>query len=387
MTNVEALASAAAGMAERAAASDWRGSDPYDGLWWPWPALLRAGPRRRQVIVQLHARAPFDVRRIYPGERPRIAKALALFARASLRLDRLSTDAAQRRLARDAAALIDADRSAGEAAWGYPFDVQTRWSYYPAGSPNVIVTTFAGLALREACEALGEPAFGERARGGARWALDSLYRPDAEFFDYHEGSNTLVHNANLLGARLVDGVLGPDAAPQQVGRAVERTLAAQRPDGSFPYGAEDNLGFVDSFHTGFVLGCLAELRHVDAEVDRALHAGAEFYASRFFGPDGAAWLWPQKPFPVDGHATGTGLSTLAALALAGLIDIRTLEAAADFALRHMVRRDRAVHRRYRLGAAPVRYIRWCDGHVALGLADAATALANLARHPEPGAKA
>jgi hypothetical protein len=33
-----------------------------------------------------------------------------------------------------------------------------------------------------------------------------------------------------------------------------------------------------------------------------------------------------------------------------------------------------VHRRYRRGRTTVRYLRWCDGHVALGLVDAAAAL-------------
>jgi hypothetical protein len=37
----------------------------------------------------------------------------------------------------------------------------------------------------------------------------------------------------------------------------------------------------------------------------------------------------------------------------------------------------AVHRRYRWGRSTVRYIRWCDAHVALGLVDAAAALAGL----------
>ena len=58
-------------------------------------------------------------------------------------------------LALDALETLDGDRSAGERAWGYHWDMQTRWSFYPAGSPNVVVTAFA-------CSA---PA---RGRAGAR---------------------------------------------------------------------------------------------------------------------------------------------------------------------------------------------------------------------------
>jgi hypothetical protein len=39
-----------------------------------------------------------------------------------------------------------------------------------------------------------------------------------------------------------------------------------------------------------------------------------------------------------------------------------------------IRHGHAVHRRYRHGRTAVRYLRWCDAHVALGLVDAAAAL-------------
>ena len=46
-------------------------------------------------------------------------------------------------------------------------------------------------------------------------------------------------------------------------------------------------------------------------------------------------------------------------------------------LDHGLRGGRAVHRRYRWGATTVRYLRWCDAHVALGLVDAAAALQGI----------
>ena len=80
-----ALADCARQMIHTAASAQWRGPDPYDGLLHRWPAALRAGTRRRQAIVQLHARAPFDLRRAYRRrEQPRIAKALGLFGLAAL---------------------------------------------------------------------------------------------------------------------------------------------------------------------------------------------------------------------------------------------------------------------------------------------------------------
>ena len=58
----------------------------------------------------------------------------------------------------------------------------------------------------------------------------------------------------------------------------------------------------------------------------------------------------------------------------GLVERELLERVARRVLDHGLRDGRAVHRRYRWGATTVRYVRWCDAHVALGLVDAAAAL-------------
>jgi hypothetical protein len=363
----------------KAAASSWRGPDPYDGLGHHWPAVFSGGRRRRQAIVQLHARSPVDLRRLYRrSEHPRIAKALGLFGQAALRLDVISPDPEIRATGWRALALLAADHSAGDA-WGYPFDVQTRWSFYPAGSPNVVVTSFAARALAEAARApleapsaLSGEGFAERAARAARWTLERTFDRGTGAFSYHEHSDTVIHNANLLAARLVWSELRADeAARDAVSRAVERSLAAQASDGTWGYGEGAGLEWNDSFHTGFVLGSLVALRDVDGAVDDALARGAAAYAARFFGPRGQARLWPNRPYPEDAHAAGTGLSTLASLSALELVDPALLALVASRVVESTVLDGHAVWRRGRWGTIRVPYLRWCDAHVALGLADAA----------------
>src|SRR5690242_9283678 len=120
-----------------AAAAGWRGPDAYDGLWFDWPAPLVGGRRRRQVFMQLHARSPIDFRPLYRRRHPLIPKALGIFGSVGLRAHRLTGDPAAKALALDALETLAADRTAGDRAWGYHWDMQTRWSFYPAGSPNV----------------------------------------------------------------------------------------------------------------------------------------------------------------------------------------------------------------------------------------------------------
>lgn len=363
-----AVIAAGSGLVHTAAASAWHGPDPYDGLLHPWPRLLRGGRRRRQAIVQLHARAPFDVRRLYRRkEHPRIPKALALFGQAALRIDAVAPDARLRAEGVEALRIL-VEQHTGDA-WGYPFDVQTRWSYYPAWAPNVVVTSFVGDALAEAERRLGDARFGARADRAARWALEHVFDPRSGTFAYHEHSDVLIHNANLLAARLVWSRLRHDAAARDaVRRAVERSLAAQAADGSWAYGEGGGLEWRDSFHTGFVLWALAEMRDVDPAVDAALAHGASSYEG-FFGPEGEARLWLDRPHPEDAHAAGTGLSTLVALRELQLVDPWLPRRVAARVLDATLRDGHAVWRRWAYGRTHVAYLRWCDAHVARGLAD------------------
>src|SRR5580692_6681731 len=179
-----------------AAAREWRGPDPYDGLLASWPSALRRHALTRQAIVQLHVRAPVDIRRLYRRRNhPRIAKALGLFAQSALRLQAVEPDADTAARGHQALELLLADGSSG-GGWGYPFDVQTRWSFYPQGSPNVVVTSFAGAALAQAALELDDERFLTRARRAAEWVLERTFNPSTGTFSYHEHSDTIIHNAN-----------------------------------------------------------------------------------------------------------------------------------------------------------------------------------------------
>jgi hypothetical protein len=162
-------------------------------------------------------------------------------------------------------------------------------------------------------------------------------------------------------------------------RALERTLVAQRSDGSWPYGEEPSTQWADSFHSGNVLFCLERLRELDPRVDDALVRGARYY-ERFFDARGRAKLWAERAYPEDAHSAGTALTTLSVLFRRGMVDCELLERVAARVLDAGIRDGHAVFRRYRVGRSHVHYLRWCDSHVALGLADSALAVAGL---PDP----
>ncbi|HEV7529601.1 MAG TPA: hypothetical protein VGO29_11955 [Solirubrobacteraceae bacterium] len=317
------------------------------------------------------------MRRLYRRhQHARIPKALGLFGEAAIKLSTIDPDGDLREEAHEPLTLLAADHSAGDA-WGYPFDVQTRWSFYSAYSPNVVVTAFAGGALAKGAEAFGVHHFAVRSTQAAQWVLSKCFNSSLGAFSYHEHSDTVIHNANLLGARLVWNQLGSDpCARDAVKRSVERTLAAQASDGTWAYGEGPGLEWNDSFHTGFVLSALVELSDVDAAVSDAVARGATAYADAFFGARGEAQLWPNKQFPEDAHAAGTGLSTLAKLNNLTLVDPELLARVANRVVTSTVTDAHAIWRRNRWTKSHIPYIRWCDAHVACGIADAAVALAS-----------
>jgi len=360
-------------LVELGAAARWRGPDPYDALFSRWPGPLVGGRRRRQALIQLHARSPVDVRRLYRRRHSLVPKAPALLGQAAVRLWRADGSERPRELAEDAIETLVSETLPGMPAWGYPWDTQTRWSYYPGGGPNIVATTFSACALAEAGDAMDRLDWRRRAEEAAAWVGRELYLPAGGFFAYHGRSERLIHNANLLGAALVHSLapLEPTTATA-VRTATSRTLDAQRPDGTWPYGDGEGLDWVDSFHTGYVLASLRRLRDVDPRVSPALERGARAYAD-FFDPKGRPRLWRDSAYPEDSHSAGTGLTVLTPLAREGLVPRSIVANLARYTSERLLHRDgRAVFRRGRLGATSVRYLRWCDAQVALGFATAAS---------------
>ncbi|MCX4579351.1 hypothetical protein OHB41_40475 [Streptomyces sp. NBC_01571] len=263
----------------------WAGPDPYDGLTGP---LGRLAVHRvlRQVVLQAVKRSRIDLRPVL-GIRPlRTATAAGTAASACARL---STSPVWReralRLGRSAADEQLSGRYSG--LWRYEFDVQTRWAYYPASVPNLVATTFCADGCLDT-GTLGDEAVRSLARG----LLEHLH--NGEFFTYTPASDVLVHNANLMGAALAARLARTGALPGELvdslveaaRGAVEVSLDGQRPDGSWPYGRPPRLGWVDGFHTGYVLLRLEQAGTLlDVDVRRPLERGAEHYLRHLFdGP-------------------------------------------------------------------------------------------------------
>jgi polysaccharide biosynthesis protein VpsJ len=288
---------------------DWRGYDPYDALNSPAAPVLTLGTRLgRRVLTQVVKRSPVNLRpllRIGPDWN---AKAIGLVASGYARLA-AAGDAAARAAAERWLDWLAANHSGDEAglAWGYHFDVQTRFFRYAKGTPNTIATSFVAQAFLDGASLLGD----ERRRDAAASVAEFLESrmlaegPLGPYFRYLPGEDELVHNANLLAC----AVCARAGRPEPARRALVTSLRAQREDGSWPYSEGPQGRWVDNFHTGYVLESLAACKDLDADVPERLARGLDYWSRTMFLPDGTPKYTPDSLYPVDAHCYATAIDT------------------------------------------------------------------------------
>jgi hypothetical protein len=300
----------AAALVVRQERRQWSGADPYDGLASPLASVL-AGRRPRQALIQAVRRSPVNLRPLLGIGPRRMAAATGLAASAASRLAAEPFWAERRDQLGGLTAARQLGQGPARGLWGYEFDVQTRWAAYEAGSANAIATVMAARGCLDAGSL--DP---ERQGLLARALLRCLWR--GTHFAYTPDSDVLIHNANLLVASLAARLAGDGATEASLraslrraaAAAVATALAAQRPDGSWPYGEGRRLGWVDGYHTAYSLLALDDavaLLGGASEDHAALERGARFYFGRLF--DGAVprFLAGPRAGPSDVNNVATGL--------------------------------------------------------------------------------
>jgi rhamnogalacturonyl hydrolase YesR len=346
----------------------WAGTDPYDGLnatRFAWP--LRRSVLGRRLLTQLVKRSPVNLRPLLGIPAGRSAAALAQLA-SSYALGAIPGEEGRVRLAEMLQAL-EAERCPGfeEPCWGYHFDVQTRVFFYPTGSPNTIATVFAGLALLDAYDATNERRLLELAVATGDFFLRHVPQTedgDGAFFGYLVGDRTPIHNANSLVCALL-ARLTRHTDREDMNAAAEAglrwTIDHQRPDGSWPYGEQPHLDWVDNFHTGYVLDSLMYSAEAGIEVDggAALERGLSYYRRALFLADGTSKYRPESVYPIDSQCLAQAIQTMT-LAGARDPDYRAFAwTVFDYARNRMRRADGSYvfqRRRHWVNSTP--HIRW-----------------------------
>ncbi|HEX8853541.1 MAG TPA: hypothetical protein VF754_08645, partial [Pyrinomonadaceae bacterium] len=193
-----------------------------------------------------------------------------------------------------------------------------------------------------------------------------------------------IFNASLLACETLAAVgaqTGERALCDWALKGARYVARRQRADGSWAYGEQGFQGWIDNFHTAFILSSLWRISAAcaggdGAELEEAARRGFEFWRGRFFLADGFPKYYHDKPYPADAHSAAAAIVTLVekaardgdtegrgeALALA--------ERVASWAFRHLRDRRRGFfyYQRRRLYAIRTPYIRWAQAWMLYALA-------------------
>jgi len=366
-----------------------RGWDPYDAMRSPLFKTLAFGNRHMgQVWVQLFKRSPVNARALFGIDKGFNPKAMGLFLATYWRKYLMGGSPADAERVNILTTWLKANAATGchGACWGYNFDWPNRGFLAPAGTPTIVNTAFIGLAFLDLhrlkngqaslpVETVGVPT----ARSACDFVLEDLWadrrRSDELAFAYTPLDRRVVHNASVLGARLlaeVSETTGESSLGDCARRAALFTARRQRPDGSWAYGESKSDGWADNFHTGYVLTALKTIGTAlrTAEFDEQVTKGYRAWKTGFFEPDMTPKYYLDSKYPVDVHSAAQAILTFIEFRDLDPEAVELAERVARWAIDHMQRPDGAfsyqIHRFYRID---IPYMRWSQAWMQRALVE------------------
>jgi rhamnogalacturonyl hydrolase YesR len=205
------------------------------------------------------------------------------------------------------------------SCWGYNFDWQSLAFFQPRYTPTIVASTFIGYALLDAYEIIGNEEYKKQALSVCDFILKDLnrtYDSDGDFsFSYSPFDKTQVFNASLLGARMLSRAYHYDHNPvylQEARKSIAYCCKHQKSNGSWTYSPLSFHQWIDSFHTGYNLECIAEYQKYsgDHSFGKNIDSGLQYYMQNFFLPSGMPKYYNNSVYPVDIHATAQLVITL-----------------------------------------------------------------------------
>ena len=141
----------------------------------------------------------------------------------------------------------------------------------------------------------------------------------------------------------------------------------QRKDGSWGYSLEKTGGWIDNYHTGYVLDCLDEYQKLfdDTTFDQNLINGYDFYINHFIAEDGAPKFYHNKLYPIDCTAAAQSILTTIRFG-----DIEIAKKVADYMHKNMQKPNGSFKfRKFKYHTIQTSFMRWSDAWMFAALSN------------------
>jgi rhamnogalacturonyl hydrolase YesR len=302
----------------------FKGYDPYDGLnstFFQSLPLLKKSRLVRLIWIQFFKRSPFNLRKFVGIQHEYNPKAVGLFLSAYCALYQHEKNPDDAQKIKFFIEKIKETKSTGYsgACWGYNFDWESRAFFQPKNTPTIVASSFIANALLDAYEITGNKECLELSRSTCDFILTDLNRTHNNkggmAFSYSPLDNTVVFNASLLGAKLLSRVYSitkEENLFQTAKSVIEYCCDFQKADGSWSYGTLPFHQWIDNFHTGYNLECIADyIKYTGDDIyHKNLSNGFNYYIKNFFTLDGIAKYYNNSIYPIDIHAPSQLVITL-----------------------------------------------------------------------------
>lgn len=331
--------------------NDYKGYDPFDGLasWLRPLTFYRKFPQ--QVLQQGVRRNPFNLRPLL-GIKPHTStKGMGFLAGGYLNLFKLTGDERYRERTDWAFRWLMENTSKGYsgACWGNAFDYISRGSNIPKYAPTVVWSGLIGHEFIQGWRELKDERLLAVARSIATHILTDLPRfpvPNGICISYVTDAQLAVHNANLIGARMLAEVYretGERELADIAREAVRSSAMAQLPNGAWYYGEDPMYHWIDNWHTAYNLDAILgyELSTGNTEFHPVLEKGLQFYVDHFFTEDGGPKYYWDRAYKFDIQSASQSIDTLTFFSREwqrpDLLDLA--EKVARWTIRHMQDRE------------------------------------------------
>ncbi len=309
----------------------WLGWDPFDALnsriYGKWVGRSRLVDI---VLTQIIKRSPVNLRSILGVEKGVNAKGMALFLNAVVRRYRCTHSPRHLELIQELSAWLHENHSEGVTGkgWGYYFPWANRAFTIPGGTPNAVATAFVAQAMLDLvnlCET--NPEVSEvldfdplqDVFDACEFFIRGLNKlesgPDEICFSYTGYDQRYLHNINVLCAQILGQtyqIMNRPEYMEHASRALNYTVRRQHENGAWRYGESAREGFIDSFHTGYILVGMKKwlVFYEDPALVESLERGYHFWKKMFLLPDGRVRTYSSGKGPVDLHSVAQAVLTL-----------------------------------------------------------------------------
>ena len=348
----------------------YKGYEPHDAL--NSHLLHWLGSKNRLLgiaFLQTLRKCPVNLRPIAGIKKDCSPKGMGLFLASYIRKYQLYRREEHLKIVRFLTDWLKANSIQGYSGycWGHNFDWPNRAFYVKKGTPTIVNTAYIASAFFDEFDCFHNDECLAIGRSCCDFILKDLNVSQDESglcFSYTPLDERYVYNASLLGAALLARAYRYTREPELLDAAEKATrfvVHHQLFDGSWAYGESKFDGWVDNFHTGFILVSLNDFMHYSGtdEFLLNLERGYRFYKDNFFLSGGVPKYYPNRVYPVDIHSLAQAILTFLRLSK---IDPEALQLAHKVALWGIENmQDETghfyyqIHRLYRI---KIPYIRW-----------------------------